>query len=57
MQASTFGNTPHFGRGIVTSGNDNISLDLQASDTSLMTYKNIPAKPSSNIPNSKGSIS
>lgn len=57
VQASAFGDAPDFGCCIVTSRYNNISLDLQASDTSLMAHKNISAKASSNIPDSKGSIS
>lgn len=56
MKAPSFRNTPDSGRGIVTTRYDDITLDLQTSDTRLMSNKNIAAVACPDVPNPKRGI-
>lgn len=56
-QTPPFGNAPDPCRSIVTTGNYDIAMDLQAPDAGQMADENILAESSLDIPNPQGCIS
>jgi hypothetical protein len=57
MEASPFGDAPYSSGRVVATGNNNISLDFKATNTSLMPHKDVSAESGPDIPNPKSRIS
>lgn len=53
-QTSAFRYTPNASGGIIATGNDNIPMNSKASDTCLMSHKDIPTCTCCQIPNAQG---
>jgi hypothetical protein len=52
LKATALGNAPDSSESIIATGYDNVSLDLETTNTGLMANKNVFAKTGSDIPDS-----
>ena len=57
METSPFGNAPDPSCRVVATRNNNVSLDFEATNTSLMPHKDVPAKPCPDVPHPQSGIS
>lgn len=57
METAPFRDTPNPSCSIVAARNDNISLDFEAADTSLVPNKDVAADACPDVPHSEGGIS
>jgi len=56
LDTPAFRNAPHFGRGVVASRDDNVAVDLEAADASLMSNQDVAAQAGSDVPDSERRI-